>query len=281
MKRIALIGVIVFIVGFLGSMLGSIILGFSSLGSTQFNFFGSSSESASTNEIVNTDLAEEVDINIDLGVGQVFVTSGTNHLLEGDFIFDAETGRPEVDYHENDSLGVLNISQAPRNKILNIGFNTTANHDEWNIKLNEHIPMNLQLKTGVGESELNLSELNLTKLDIETGVGETRIDLKGEWHSSFDMKIQTGVGETVIDLNGAWHDHFDLEIKTGVGDTTVIIPRDLGVKLQVSKGIGSLSVDGFYKNGNEYVNAAYETADETMNINLRMGIGEVTILSEN
>ena len=59
--------------------------------------------------------------------------------------------------------------------------------------------MELDIPGGVGEAELDLSELDLTDLELDIGVGEFRIYLPST-SESYDAKITGNVGETFFEL---------------------------------------------------------------------------------
>jgi len=114
--------------------------------------------------------------------------------------------------------------------------------------------MELLIKTGVGDSTLDLQDLMLTDLTIETGVGDTNIDLSGKRDNDFTVKIDTGVG-----------------------DTEIILPKDVGVILEANHGIGNLDIDGFVKEDGSYKNKAYDIYDVKITVKLDTGIGSVIV----
>ena len=84
-----------------------------------------------------------------------------------------------------------------------------------------------------------------------------------------------------IDLGGKWEKSFDASFKMGVGNLTIILPKKVGVKIILSKGIGNTNLVGFISEGDGvYVNEAYKDADVIINLNTELGIGEVTFQME-
>ncbi|XZF76777.1 LiaF domain-containing protein [Bacillus sp. AL-1R] len=109
------------------------------------------------------------------------------------------------------------------------------------------------MNTGASKTNLDLRGLDLNKLEIEAGVGELNVNLGGQWNKSFDANIETGLGKT-----------------------TIVLPSDVGVKINLSKGIGKANIADFISKGNGvYVNEAYENADVKLTINMDLGVGEV------
>jgi hypothetical protein len=107
---------------------------------------------------------------------------------------------------------------------------------------------------GAGTSDLQLAGLSLTGLAIKQGAGKSSVDLSGDW---------TG------DLNGA--------LDIGAADLTVRLPRDVGVRVEVNAGVGTINAPGLTKDGNVYTNAAYGVSDVTLRLNIQAGIGRINL----
>ncbi|WP_107925868.1 toast rack family protein [Lysinibacillus parviboronicapiens] len=199
--------------------------------------------------LVEKDKAEKLDVELNLGVGEMTVTKGAKDWVEGTAQYNINKLAPKVSYDLHGQTGEVVIEHKGSTKF---GISNVKN--EWNITLNEDIPMNLSVETGASMANLDLQGLKLEKLDIETGVGDLAVNLGGDWKKSFETNIETGVGQT-----------------------TVILPSKVGVKLTTEKGIGSSSVEGFIAKGKGvYVNEAYEHADVVLEVNSEMGVGDVT-----
>ncbi|EON70747.1 toast rack family protein [Lysinibacillus sphaericus] len=198
---------------------------------------------------VEKDKAEKLDVELNLGVGEMTVTKGAKDWVEGSAQYNIKKLAPKVSYDLHGQTGEVVIEHKGSTKL---GMSNIKN--EWNIELNDDIPMNLSVDTGASMTNLDLQGLQLGKLDIETGVGDLYINLGGDWKKSFETSIETGVGQT-----------------------TVTLPSKVGVKLTTEKGIGSSSVEGFISKGKGiYVNEAYENADIVLEVHSEIGIGDVT-----
>ncbi|KYG89179.1 hypothetical protein A0U40_12610 [[Bacillus] sp. KCTC 13219] len=199
---------------------------------------------------VTRDEAKNLNVDIDLGVGEVTIAKGAQQWVEGTAQYNKKKLAPQVRYKSKGQTGEVKIEQKGSR---NIGLSEVKSN--WSLMLNEDVPMDLSIETGAAVAKLDLQGLQLQKLDIDTGVGDLSVNLGGDWSKGFDTKIESGVGKT-----------------------TVILPSAVGVKITVEKGIGTLDVDGFIANGNGvYVNEAYGEAEVTINVSIEMGIGEVTL----
>jgi len=199
--------------------------------------------------LVEKDKAKALEVDIDLGVGEMNVSGGAKEWVEGNAEYNVKKLAPQVDYDLHGDTGEVEIKHKGSTKL---GLSNIKN--TWAIQLNDSIPMDLNVETGASLANLDLQGLQLEKLDIEAGVGDLTVNLGGDWKKSFTTTIETGVGQT-----------------------TVILPSKVGVKLTTEKGIGSSNVEGLMSKGNGvYVNEAYDKADVVLEVNSELGIGEIT-----
>lgn len=125
----------------------------------------------------------------------------------------------------------------------------------WDLQLNQDVPLDLTVKTGVGESNLDLRQLYLSGLTVNSGVGKTTITLPG--HTAYTAVIEGGVGELIV-----------------------LLPEGAAVRIQVETGLGNSVVLGdFEQDGNVYTSPGYDTAVDQIDVRLRAGIGQVTARS--
>lgn len=199
--------------------------------------------------LVKKDKAKELDVELNLDLGEITVQKGTDEWIEGNAIYNLKKLKPIVDYdlHRKKGKVVIDHKDQKRFKISEI-------KNVWNLNLTDEIPLKLSIDTGAAMANLDLQGLKLIDLDIETGVGDLTVDLRGDWEKSFETNIETGIGQT-----------------------TVYLPSDVGVKITIEKGIGSANVVGFISQGDGvYVNEAFKKADVILTVNTEMGIGDVS-----
>jgi predicted membrane protein len=81
-----------------------------------------------------------------------------------------------------------------------------------------------------------------------------------------------------LDLTGARKTNLDAEIQGGVGEATIYLPKDVGVKVHASGGIGAVNTDGMTKDDDDYVNAAYGKTPATITLDIQGGIGAINLV---
>jgi hypothetical protein len=126
----------------------------------------------------------------------------------------------------------------------------------WELRLNNSVPLNLDIATGAGAATLDLATLNVENLHFSSGVGATTLVLPRD-------------GRLVAQVNG------------GVGQTTITIPAGVAAHITATAGIGQVQVLGdFGRDGSAYVSTNYATADNRVDLTVSGGIGSITIQQE-
>lgn len=199
---------------------------------------------------IEKDKAEQLAIDLKIDYGQVDISSGANPWVDGEIKYNIADLEPKVKYKSGRKKGKITINQPKKHKI-NLKKGSLKN--KWDLQLSNDVPVELNISTGASDTNLNLQGMQLRSLDVETGVGKTTVNLAGVWQESFNVNIQMGVGES-----------------------TVILPKEVGVEIKSSEGIGSATYNGFTSNGkNVYVNDAFEDADVIISVQTELGIGQV------
>ena len=207
-------------------------------------------ELQSDSQTVELDDADAVRVEIVMGAGDLEVSGGAEELLEADFTYNVARLEPEVKY----SNGTLVVRQ-PDSEGMPALPGITDFRNEWDLRLNNQVPMDLSVEMGAGTSNLQLAGLSLTGLDISLGASESTIDLSGDWAQDLGVSIEAGAASL-----------------------TVRLPSDIGVRVVVDRGPTVIEASGLTKDGNVYTNAAYGVSDVTLQIDLQAGIGTINLL---
>jgi hypothetical protein len=208
--------------------------------------------------------AKSARVELRLGAGEFKVSDGAEDLLDATFVTNVAEWEPQLTYEVSDQQGRLRIQQ-PRREIEDINLwslirsadNLEHVRNSWDLQLNRHVPIDLDIAMGAGTSELKLGGLTLTHLEIAMGAGEMEVDLTGDWQHDLEALIQGGVGEI-----------------------TVRLPSNVGVRVEAQQGgIGEINAQGLKREGRAYVNDAYGQSDVTLRLRVNGGIGEINLIS--
>lgn len=229
-------------------------------------------------ETVARNNVDHLTTRISIGAGKLLVTAGADKLMEADFEYTQESWKPDIDFQSSGSEGELSIDQPGLTDDFDFNFGDKQ-RNEWRIRLNDEVSQTLECRMGAGESELDLRGLTLRRVDIDAGVGEHEITLANT--SLPELTVDVGVGEVTIDLSGVWKNNLRAEIDGGIGELNLKVPTDVGVRLDVSGGLGSVDMPpGYTKEGNTYINAAYQEAEYRLEIDVDAGIGSIDVEEE-
>jgi len=196
--------------------------------------------------------ASSVRVEINFGAGNLEVTGGAEELLEADFTYNVAKLKPEVEYRD----GTLVVRQ-PESGGMPALQGITDFRNEWSLRLNNEVPMDLRVDLGAGTSNLQLGDLSLTGLGVNLGASESTVDLSGDWER--DLKATIDAGAT---------------------DITVRLPKEVGVRVTVASGPHTVEATGLTQDGDVYTNAAYGVSEVTLDIQMEVGIGLVKLVVE-
>jgi hypothetical protein len=227
--------------------------------------------------------AESARIDLDLSVGEATITAleDSNNLLEAEI-----THLGDLEFTVSGEQEKIVRLREKENHIRFDWFDIFEDHNlRWDVGLSPQIPLNISIDGGVGETDLNLSQLDITKLDLDSGVGDMTIILPATG-SSYEVDVNVGVGRIELRLE----DGIDvtLDIDGGVGDTIVVVPEGVGVRLVGEIGVGDINVPGSYSHTNTdedrivgesgvWESSNYDDAAHIVTITFDGGVGNFTI----
>jgi hypothetical protein len=207
-------------------------------------------------ETVALDNADAVVAEISMGAGELTLQGGAQALMEAEFTYNVAVWRPEVDYSVDESgdenVGRLFVSQPAE---VEFDSNLTNFRYQWEVHLNNEVPIDLRVELGAGNANIDAIELDLTALDVAAGAGNITVDLSGERQRDLAASI-----------------------RGGVGNLTVLLPSEAGVKVDVTGGLGQVVATGLSRNEDgSFVNAAFDTAENTIVLDIQGGVGEINL----
>src|SRR5271156_1987493 len=193
--------------------------------------------------------AKTVTANIEMPTGKLDLAGGSASLLDANFKYRQRDGRPQANYSVNNGEGSLDITQeSPSHTHL------AGKGNDWQLRFADAVPLELSVEIGAGTGDLHLRGLNVNQLDAKVGAGQLNIDLTGPRKSDMHVDIQGGVGSGVIRL-----------------------PKDIGVRVYASGGIGAVSARGLREEGDDYSNDALGKTPTTIYVTINGGVGHITL----
>lgn len=184
------------------------------------------------------------------------VDAEINHYGELDINVEGERDKFITIAQQENVPGVFN---------MDLSFLNLQPGDEtgWNLALSPDVPLALNIDGGIGQLDLDLSDLYLTDVYANMGIGASSIVLPAPEQSY------------TVTLNG------------GIGEATITLPEGAAVQVQADTGIGSINVDSDMARiaGEDEVPGmdgvwqtdGFDAADKRITIVYDGGIGELTV----
>ena len=201
---------------------------------------------------VEVENAESVKVNLRLAVGELTVGGGAEEprLMEADFAYNVGAWEPGLNYEVVGDSGELSVHQ----RGLTEGIPTRDVRNEWDLRLNDVVPVDLTVQMGGWVGNLDLDNLALTGMNLNVGAGSTRVDLSGEWERDLSAIVRGGAGQL-----------------------TVLLPSRMGVKVNAGTRLGRVNAEGLQREGKSFVNDAYNDSDATLRVEVTGGVGQINL----
>ncbi len=242
---------------------------------------------------------EPFHLRVEVDAGQVRVAKGTRDdevrvglrydrtLYHHTFRFSESRNTLEItfdrqkwfDRDSEEDAGVLELELATEAE-LHLEFKIKAG--EIDMQLGGLKIAELALQTMAGEVNLDFDEPNrieMSSLDLNTKVGESKYVRLGNARFR-DADINGGIGELTIDFNGEMIKDAVARVDLDIGETAIILPREAGTKLSVSKFLFLSHIDlphELRQDGRYYFTENYDRADRTFQLRISSGLGECRV----
>lgn len=146
----------------------------------------------------------------------------------------------------------------------------------WDIRLARDLPIQLELRGGVGDAEIDLSNLTVEPIKVDTGVGKVRLALPGSG-ARVKVDIRGGVGLTELRLPAGAYG--SVNIKGGLGQVRAHFARSNALRLESKAGLGHITLPatmlqvGRAGATKTWQTAEFESAEQQIIISYVGGVG--------
>lgn len=207
-------------------------------------------ESKTVTRAIELDKAQSIDVQLEMGAGELVVNGGAAKLLDASFKFNVPEWEPVVDYQAGER-GRLRVTQPS-------GGSTFRNvENTWTLRLNDGVPLDLNARLGAGQATMTLGTLDLRSVQLQQGAGELNLDLRGAPKRSYNVRV-----------NG------------GVGAAHIRVPRAVAIVATATGGLGSVDIRGLTQRGDTWYNPAHENDPIAIRLDVKGGVGEIVISAE-
>jgi hypothetical protein len=230
---------------------------------------GKDSRAKTYTKTVQAQGASTVKVELTQAAGILKVSPGTGQLMDATFVCSKDVWNPKVAYTQQNNSGTLMIKQPDSEVNMQ-----DEDRNDWQIRFSNATVLDMYLKVGAGQSNIDLHGMKISNLLLEAGAGDFTVNLANT--SLPELKVNAGVGAVKVDLTGKWSNNLNAEINGGIGEITLILPKNTGVQVEIS-GLGSVEGTGFKKQDGYYVNNAYGKGGKSLMIEINGGLGSVNL----
>ena len=248
---------------------------------------------------------ETLEMDIEFGLGELTIRAHDKpKTISGIIEYDPEQTKTEVNFSSSGNKAFLSIKGESGDNGLN--FNDFDLGDEFHnymdFDLAKGIPTELELDFGLGEANINLTDLSLSYFELDCGLSDVKLEMDrsnkitcervsissglGDFNgyglgnlNSRKFNLDVGLGAATVDLRGKFDEDMDLSIDVGLGVLELILPENVNIKLRVDHSfLSSVDVDGLMSEGrNKYVSKDWDENRPTITGDISVGIGSVDI----
>jgi len=210
---------------------------------------------------------KSLEIKLNLSGGKVWFTkSPHDKLFMIEVEYNSEEVRPRYRYDEDDLFVSFGI-QSKHNYFgddddFDFDFDdddfdieiVSAGKTSWDLKFTDKVPLDIDISAGAIKGNFDFTGMMIRNLQIETGASKTFISFdepnpvrmedfnlelglakfrgKHLLNANFkEMTIEGGIGKSTLDFTGEVIDKFFVQMELGFSSTTIILPRNIGVKI--------------------------------------------------
>jgi hypothetical protein len=190
--------------------------------------------------------AREGEMRLDVGGVRMELGSAENNLVEGEMTgsFDRRS------VQQNNDKAFVDFRQGSFNF-----FRGNSVNQQCRVRLNKDVAWDLQVKAGIVNGTLDMSDLKVKALDLALGAGDLDI------------------------IFGSTADYADVKIDAGASKVAITVPEDAGVRIRMDGGLSSNNLGGgnWDKNGEVYTSKNYNDAVRKIDMHIDMGVGKLDV----
>jgi hypothetical protein len=125
----------------------------------------------------------------------------------------------------------------------------------WRFQLTKEVPITLRVEAGASSIDINLLDVQATRIELSTGASSSNVTLPARGASFLD-------------------------VESGAASVNIRVPEATSARIHVEEGVSAINVDTnrFPRlNSNLYQSSGFDTAVDRAEINIKSGLGSVTV----
>ena len=254
----------------------------------------------------NTRQYKDLDVSISYGLGELVIgPSDGKDKIEGIIIYDSRRITPKVTLENVSSSGVLKVKTDKNDDDDDCRKRLRDYDNEMEFYFPSNIKTDLFLDFGVGDAEIDLTNIAISKLNLNCGLSDVDIEINkrndvicksvniesglGDLNiyglgnlAAKNIDINIGLGSAEIDMTGDKIYDADVDVDVGLGSLDMILPDKANIEIYVDASfLSSVDIYGLKQKKSKYwVTSDWDSDNPTISMDVNVGMGSVDIVVE-
>lgn len=232
-------------------------------------------------------------VDVEYAAGELKISRAPRGTLYRSTLrYDADVFKPKLDYADGRlRVGVEGNNVRGRN--LKSGL--------LDLRLTPDVPLDMELKFGAVEANVDLGGLRIRNAQISTGASSTRLTVSERNVETCDlleikvgaakfegqklgnlnaarMRVEGGVGEVSLDFTGTRRSSTEVEITMGLGSLVLRVPRGVGMRVEKGGLLATFDSQGLTKRGDLFYSEDYDGAATRINFKIDAALGSIRVV---
>ncbi|MGQ0712264.1 MAG: LiaF domain-containing protein [Gemmatimonadaceae bacterium] len=243
--------------------------------------------------------ADSLRVRLDLSGGQLrMLPADEGELYDYSMRYDA--ARYDVERRFDSASHTLSLRLGGGRRRLRGWSESDREHARVSLALARGVPMDVALRLGAVEADLDLGGLAVDELNVESAASSTSlrfptpnprrmrslrfdagaasIEAAGIGNANVEhLDVDCGAGGVTLDFSGAWAADADARIRVRLGSVTLRVPRDVGVRARVDMTLGTFENDEFRERDGVHYSSNWDGAQRRLSVDARIVLGTLEI----
>ncbi len=248
---------------------------------------------------------DRLDVEINFQMGQLDLLPNNENPTDFDGFSEYSPihfKSPDVLYNVIGNSGQLDIRTNPlKHDEFSFSWDKDQFHNRSEFKLPLNIPTDVELDFGMGEANLDLSDIQISLLNIESGMGRVELEINspnmiqceivdietgmgeftGRGLSNLNaeiVNIEVGMGAAELDFSDAINGDMEIELEVGLGSIELILPNNVNISAKVHDHfLSSIELESLVKKRNKYVSEHWDNSKPTVTLDMSVGLGSIEL----
>lgn len=249
---------------------------------------------------------KDLDVSISYGLGELSIgPNDEKDQIDGYISYDSHRIKPKIIMENVSSSGVFTVKTEKIRDDDDCRRKPRDYDNEMEFYFPSNIKTDLFLDFGVGNAEIDLTNIAVSRLNINCGLSDVEIEINrrneitckkvniesglGDLEvyglgnlAANNIDINVGLGSADIDMTGEKIYDMEVDVDVGLGSLDMILPDNANIEIYVDASfLSSVDIYGLKQKKNKYwITDDWDSANPTISMDVNVGMGSVDISVE-